>query len=293
MHSPANASNIEDTVLQVHGYTRIDGVVPGIKGQRAFPTVELRTLDPFVMLDHIGPEKLSKNFKVDGELHPHRGFETITFMLEGNMAHIDSIGTRAFLGSGSVQVMNAGKGISHGGDMSADKTSSRFHEVQLWVNSPAKFKMSEPEVNTFRPEDIPVKQFTNSTDGIMQIRVIAGKAFDEVGPAKTFADISALHIEASGRHNLVLPIPESHSSALLYVLEGESVTIGDNNIAPFNTAVFDRGLGSVEVAIENAQLLLLTGKPIGEPVVMSGPFVMNSQQEIDQAMLDYSQGLFD
>ena len=261
MLKPA-ANDSADVVSHIYGYERIDGVVPGIRGQRAFPTRQLETMDPFVMLDQIGPEILPDNFKVEGQLHPHRGFETITFMFEGNMKHQDSLGIEALLNSGSIQVMNAGKGISHGGDMSPDKKTSRFHEVQLWENSPAKFNMSDPAVNTFAPDEIPAIKINNANDEAMQIRVIAGKSMDQTGPAVTFADISVLHIEARGQHSLTLPIPDGHETALLYVLEGESIMIGSIDIAASNTAVLNKDISSVDVNIRNAQFLLLTGKPI-------------------------------
>ena len=125
----------------------IDGLIPGIRGQRAFPTSLFKQSDPFVLLDHIGPQKVGADYFLDGSGHdhPHRGFETITFMFEGRMDHRDSLGNRLTLESGGVQRMNAGSGIIHGGDMASDPATGRFHEVQLWVNNPASEKMSGPD----------------------------------------------------------------------------------------------------------------------------------------------------
>lgn len=292
MHSNRKPFN-DNPLKHILGYERIDGVVPGVRGQRAFPTRAIRSLDPFVLLDHIGPEKLSDDFRVDGHKHPHRGFETITFMFEGNMAHVDSMGTEASLTSGSVQVMNAGRGIQHGGDMWADENTQRFNEIQLWVNSPAKFKMTEPHVKTLAPGDIPViKQLNDSGDQVV-LRVIAGNAFDLQGPATTFADISALHVAAEGAHEISLPVPVEHETVLLYVLEGMGTLVGNQRILPGNSAILSpNSQNLIELEVKDSQLLFLTGKPIGESIVMGGPFVMNTQEEIDQAMLDYRQGQF-
>jgi redox-sensitive bicupin YhaK (pirin superfamily) len=124
------------SIIKVVGHPRIDGVVPRVRGQRALPTQELRPVDPFVMLDHIGPEQVGLAFHVDGHPHPHRGFETLTMLFEGRMDPVDSMGNSVLLVSGSTQNMVAGRGIEHGGDMAADSETGRFHEVQLWVNMP-------------------------------------------------------------------------------------------------------------------------------------------------------------
>ena len=133
-------------IKEIYGSKNIDGLIPGIKGQRAFPTLNFRATDPFVMLDHIGPEVVGSDWFLDGKGHdhPHRGFETLTFMFEGSMQHRDSLGNRIELTSGSVQRMNAGSGIIHGGDMASDSITHRFHEMQLWVNNPKDEKMSLP-----------------------------------------------------------------------------------------------------------------------------------------------------
>ncbi len=123
---PSEVSNNQigsDITWRKLSHQRIDGVVPGVRGQRVFPTQALTHVDPFVLLDHIGPQKVVADYKVDGHMHPHRGFETITFMFAGNLHHKDNFGHRVLLSSGGVQQMNAGRGISHGGDMWGDETS--------------------------------------------------------------------------------------------------------------------------------------------------------------------------
>ena len=279
--------SIVKALEDVSGFARINGVVPGIKGQRAFPTQELKGMDPFIMLDHIGPQKMRANYYFKGEAHPHRGFETITFMFEGILRHIDSLGNIVTLDSGSVQRMNAGKGIQHGGDMGVDIKSQIFHEVQLWVNLPAKDKLSVPNIHNVSGSDIPIFTTANS-----QIRIISGSFHGLTGPIKTTVPTLVYHVISQNGENLELgPIPKGFNS-LIYVLNG-NVEIEDRIVPEYHTVLLDNEGDTIRLSTsENTQLLLLAGQPLAEAVAMGGPFVMNTKEEIQQAYADFESGQF-
>ena len=273
------------------GHQRIDGVVPGIRGQRSFPTQAIEHADPFVLLDHIGPQVMPADFKVEGAPHPHRGFETITFMFAGNLHHKDNLGGDIVLSSGGVQRMNAGSGISHGGDMWGDESSGEFHEIQLWVNSPKAQKMSVPTIDNIKAEDIPVIR-----KGGIHLRVIAGEQADAAGklvqgPVKTFANISAFHGQAAKEGEIEIQIPQGHDRVLLYVLKG-SVHLEGQKVVAYQSLVLKEAGERIKLTDVCGEFLLLTGQSLNEPMVMGGPFVMNSQAEIDQAYADYQAGHF-
>ena len=169
-------------LIRIYQPSDITGLIPGLRGQRAFPTRDFTESDPFLMLDQIGPQVVGKDFKFDGEGHdhPHRGFETISLVFEGGIEHRDSMGNRSKLSSGSVQRMNAGSGIIHGGSMTSDHATARFHMMQIWVNNHASEKMSQPEIHNASAAEIPVVQV-----GGNQLRVIAGRFDNITGPIQT------------------------------------------------------------------------------------------------------------
>ena len=276
-------------VKATYSYSNIDGLIPGVRGQRAFPTPMFRDSDPFLMLDHIGPQKVGANFRLngDGHDHPHGGFETITFMFEGGMDHRDSLGNRATLESGSVQRMNAGSGIIHGGDMKSDPGTERFHEMQLWVNNPAEEKMSEPEIHNVSDSQIP-----SLKEGNLNLRVVAGQLNGIEGPIKTKATTHIGHLISSenGGELEVNGLKES-DRVMVYVLEG-SLWVGDHKLSEFDLAELSFG-ETIDIRTEGyAQALILAGTPLNESVVFGGPFVMNSEEEIQQAYEDYNSGRF-
>jgi len=297
---PDKFTNIQ---WQKLSFENIDGVVPEVRGQRAFPSKQLAHCDPFVLLDHIGPQKMPDNFHVEGHLHPHRGFETITFMFEGNLHHQDNFGPRVLLSSGGVQKMNAGRGISHGGDMWADEKSQHFHEIQLWVNSPANQKMSEPEINNFKSEDIPIIEGQD-----LSLRIIAGNQQDNQGkdiqgPVKTFANIASFHGISHNQLNEFQPVKVTidinplHNKVVIYPLKGslEVMLNGEKEaLKAFETLIIEsEGLNKIQLSQINGEFLFLSGQALNEPVVMGGPFVMKSQEEIKQVNNDYINGYFD
>ncbi|NQX82190.1 MAG: pirin family protein [Flavobacteriaceae bacterium] len=277
------------TIKTVYGYKNIDGLIPGINGQRAFPTREFIESDPFVMLDHIGPKKMEDNWFLDGKGHdhPHRGFETITIMFEGNMQHRDSLGNKAQLNSGSVQRMNAGSGIIHGGDMRADSKTKRFHEMQLWVNNPSVDKMSQPDIHNVSDKEIPSSIVDN-----MELKVFSGEINGLKGPITTKAKTQIAHLVSKGKGEIKIGEFPKGNNVMIYVLEG-SVYINNTEIEQYKlVSLSENGNSIIIKTSKSAQVMILSGKPLNETVVYGGPFVMNTQQEINQANIDFSQGKF-
>jgi len=279
---------------------RIDGVIPNASGQRPFPTTSLAHFDPFVMLDHIGPSTMPEGWKLDGgsdskpHLHPHRGFETITLMFAGNLHHRDSkFSDRPLLTNGSVQRMNAGSGICHGGDMWPDE-QQQFHEVQLWVNNPKKDKMSEPSVHNVSDKDIPViKQKSKTGEGTL--RLVAGSLNDNTGPIKTFANIRVVHGNTVGEQRFKFAqgqLENAHNRTMLYMLSG-SAQVNGFIVEAFQAIAFETVIKELEFTVNNSgEFLLISGESLDEPIVAGGPFIMNSKKEIEQAYQDYELGIF-
>jgi len=286
--------------MKIINHQRIDGVIPNTRGQRPFPTTSLAHFDPFVMLDHIGPSTMPEGWKLDGgsdnkpHLHPHRGFETITFMFSGNLHHRDSkFSERPLLTNGSVQRMNAGSGIRHGGDMWPDE-QQQFHEVQLWVNNPKKDKMSQPSVHNVSDNDIPIIQQKSDTADA-SLRIVAGTLNNITGPIKTFANIRVIHGKSMGAQTFRFgqeQLEPSHNRTMLYMLSGSAI-INDVAIKQFKAVAFEVVINQLEFTVNNsAEFLLISGESFDEPITVGGPFIMNTQQEIEQAFQDYEQGIF-
>lgn len=277
------------TIRSIIKPSNIDGLIPGVRGQRAFPTTSFKDSDPFLMLDHIGPQVVGNGWKLDGtgHDHPHRGFETITFMFEGRMDHRDSLGNEAQLLSGSAQRMNAGSGIIHGGDMAADPETGRFHEVQLWINNPKSKKMSTPDIH-----NVGVDQVPSTISDNVEFKVFAGQWNGLKGPLKTKALANIAHLKANDLGSIHLnDIPKNHHM-LIYLLEG-TVKIDGKRLEEFELIEFNNDGDSVTIQAERGtQALILSGKPLNEPIAFGGPFVMNTQEEIHQAQYDYQQGKF-
>ncbi|MFT5819580.1 MAG: redox-sensitive bicupin YhaK (pirin superfamily) [Crocinitomix sp.] len=280
---------MQRSINKITGHSRIDGLIPGIKGQRAFPIRENRGTDPFIMLDHIGSQEVGVDYFLDGSNHghPHRGFETITFMFEGTMFHKDSLGNKLTLSSGGVQRMNAGYGIQHGGDMASDKVTGVFHEVQLWVNLPSKLKMSKPEVQNLATNQIPVIDH-----GHYQLRLISGNLEGHEGPAKTNVPTKIAHVISGNRASFSLNGFDKNENVMVYILKGD-ITASDQNIEQHNTVNYNFDGTAISFEMNaGTELLIMAGQPINEPVVMGGPFVMNTEEEIEQAYQDFRDGKF-
>lgn len=251
-----------------------------------------RNLDPFLMMDYAAPQHFAGNRNTDfrgvGE-HPHRGFETVTIAYQGEVEHKDSYGGGGVIGTGDVQWMTAGSGLMHQ-EFHSEKFSQEggiFEMVQLWVNLPAKDKMTTPKYQAIESKDIPIVSFTGGF-----ARIIAGELDNVQGRASTFSPINMwdVRLEAGAIHTFA--IPESHNLVIL-VLDG-TVQINDDKVARNSELVcFERGGDAVKIEANNtAKLLILSGEPLNEPVVGYGPFVMNTAEEINQAVLDLRSGKF-
>lgn len=247
-------------------------------------------LSPFLLLDYAGPASFppSKTRRGVGE-HPHRGFETVTIVYSGEVEHRDSSGGGGIIGPGDVQWMTAGSGIVHEEFHGAEfaKNGGLFEVIQLWVNLPAKDKMSSPGYQAITSAQIPVVDLAG---GAGSVRVIAGKFMDHAGPARNFTPMNIwdMRLKAGGR--TVVSVPEGYTTAL-FVLRGEIKLHDGERVTEARLAVLEREGTEFSVeAVEDTTLLLLNGQPIAEPVAGYGPFVMNNQQEIERAIADYRNG---
>lgn len=249
-------------------------------------------ISPFLLLDYAGPMKFEPAAKPRGVgEHPHRGFETVTIVYEGEVEHRDSTGAGGKIGPGDVQWMTAASGIIHEEFHSRDFTRSggNFEMVQLWVNLPAKDKMSAPTYQNLLNADIPA---VDLVDGAGKLRVIAGEFDGHRGPAHTFTPIDVWDVRLNQGHSTEFTVPEGRTLALI-VLRGTVQVNGSEIVREAQMVMFDRNGEKISLeANTDATVLLLSGEPINEPIVGYGPFVMNSQQEIAQAMQDFNSGRF-
>lgn len=247
-------------------------------------------LSPFLLLDYAGPTAFpptSERLGV-GE-HPHRGFETVTIVYEGEVAHRDSSGGGGSIGPGDVQWMTAASGIVHEEFHGANfaQHGGMLEMVQLWVNLPAKDKMSQPHYQGIKNNQIPS---VDLPDAQGQVRVIAGEFAGAKGPANTFTPIHVWDIRMMSDQHTDLVLPDGYTTALV-VLKGAIQVNGAETIATAEVGILDRQGKNVRITSKKeTTLLLLCGEPIDEPIVGSGPFVMNTPQEIRQAMADYQSG---
>ncbi|MET3131015.1 redox-sensitive bicupin YhaK (pirin superfamily) [Oxalobacteraceae bacterium GrIS 1.11] len=251
-----------------------------------------KQLSPFLLLDYAGPAEFKPSAHPPGVgQHPHRGFETVTIVYKGEVAHRDSTGQGGVIGPGDVQWMTAGAGILHEEFHSDAFTQSggTLEMVQLWVNLPARDKMSAPAYQAILDGDIPAVALP---DDAGTLRVIAGKYQGQAGPTRTFTPMQVwdLRLKQGGISNLSLP--DGWNGALM-VLRG-TVLVNDSEVAhEAQMVLLDRAGSAVSIEANNdAVVLLLSGEPIDEPVVGHGPFVMNSQEEIAQAIVDFNSGRF-
>ncbi len=257
----------------------------GVKLKRSIG-VEPNYFDPFLMLDEFGSE--NKDDYIAGfPAHPHRGIETVTYMLDGEFEHKDSTGGKGRMTAGDVQWMKTGSGIIHS-EMPAMK-EGKLHGFQLWINMPAKMKMSKPEYNYIDSNQISVYK-----DNTKQVKVIAGKFENSEGPIKGH-NVAPIYfdIELREGNKFRFNIPSTHNS-FIYLINGE-IKIGDkpHNKAKDSTLILLTKGGELNVsALSNSKFLLISGKPIDEQIARGGPFVMNTKQEILQAIEDYHSGTF-
>jgi len=249
-------------------------------------------LSPFLLLDHAGPMKFDPAVRPRGVgEHPHRGFETVTIVYEGEVEHRDSTGAGGKIGPGDVQWMTAASGILHEEFHSREftRTGGTLEMVQLWVNLPAKDKMSAPGYQTLLNRDIPSIELP---DNAGNVRVIAGEYAGHRGPAHTFTPIDVWDVRLNQGHIAEFAVPDGRTLALI-VLRGTVLVNGSQVAREAQMVMLDRVGRDVSMeANSDATVLLLSGESIDEPVVGYGPFVMNSETEIEQAMTDFNSGKF-
>jgi len=249
-----------------------------------------RELAPFLLLDHAGPADFEPTDRQRGVgWHPHRGFETVTVVYDGEVDHEDSGGNQGSIGPGDVQWMTAGSGVLHkelhGRDYA--RRGGKFEMLQLWVNLPAKSKMTAPNYQTLLVRNIPMVELPEEAG---TVRVIAGEFRGAKGPARTFTPINLFDVRLRGGHRLQLDLHDGYTAAL-FILQGRVVVNGEESADQNELVVFQREGDTVSIeAIADATLLILNGQPIDEPIVGYGPFVMNTREQIQQAIADMRTG---
>lgn len=250
-----------------------------------------RQMSPFLMLDYAGPAEFASTTERKGVgSHPHRGFETVTIVYEGEVAHKDSTGQGGIIGPGDVQWMTAGSGILHEEFHSEDfaKNGGTLNMVQLWVNLPPKLKMTKPGYQAILDKQIPT---IDLKDGSGQARIIAGELDGHQGPARTFTPMHVIDLKLR-KGSTSLPVPEGWNASLV-VLKG-AIEAGEGLVAKdAQMLMFSNQGQDIQVhVLEDSIALLLSGEPLDEPIVGYGPFVMNTKEEIAQAMQDFNSGSF-
>ena len=265
----------------------------GFPVRRPFPTRRLGELDPFLLLDEMGPVEWAPGAALGAPEHPHRGFETVTYLLAGKMQHRDSQGHVGLLGPGDVQWMTAGAGVVHSElpEPEFKQRGGTMHGVQLWVNLPARDKMMAPRYQAIPAARIPEAR---SDDGLVRVRVIAGEALGHSAVIDTRLPIQYLHYTLQAGASIEQPVPAAHN-AMVYVLSG-AVRLGAAATLVHSGELAHLSDGEVlrlhvpANATSAADLLLLSAAPLHEPVARYGPFVMNTPAEIQQAIQDYQAG---
>lgn len=260
----------------------------GVRLKRSLGTKALDYLDPFLLLDHF-QSKNAADYEAGFPLHPHRGIETVTYLLAGAVRHRDTLGNSGEIAAGDVQWMTAGRGIMH--EEMPQVRAEGVAGFQLWVNLPAKLKMTAPRYQNISAHEIPALRRAESAT----IRVIAGGVDGIIGPISGIAaDPVYLDVELSPRATFVHPVPRGHT-AFAYVFEGAGRfdTEKETLVAGPRLVVWADG-DAVEVKTEESavRFLLVSGQPLGEPIARYGPFVMNTREEIEQTLQELQQGTF-
>jgi redox-sensitive bicupin YhaK (pirin superfamily) len=261
----------------------------GFVVRRPFPTARVSHIDPFLLLDEMGPVDYAPGKAIGAPEHPHRGFETVTYLMHGAMEHRDTTGAVATIRPGGVQWMTAGAGVIHS-ELPTDeflRAGGRMHGFQLWVNLPASSKMISPRYQGFDAEEL--RRVPLPGGG--EVRVVAGTVMGVTGAVETTSPMTYAHVLLHDGDEVHWS-PDSGHTALVHVFDGE-MRVNDHAAQSGQMMVFERSGGSITLRGHGgvvAQALLLGGKPLGEPVVRYGPFVMNTRDEIVQAFEDYQAG---
>jgi redox-sensitive bicupin YhaK (pirin superfamily) len=277
------------TIQRLHPAMRDD--IGDLITQRPVPGPHIEQVDPFLFLNHHGPQVYPPhNRGLPFGPHPHRGFETVTFILDGLLAHRDSAGHESVIGPGGVQWMTAGRGLVH-----AEVSPREFMQdggpleiLQLWVNLPPALKMTAPRYVGLQRDQIPVIE---SEDGKVRMQLVSGTYGNVTGPVESLTGVFMSTVEMKGGGLLYLDKLQDRN-VFLYVVRGV-IHIAPDSVSAYHLAELDTGADELEIRAEQDCVLLLGhAEPIREPVVSHGPFVMNTREEINQAILDYQAGRF-
>jgi redox-sensitive bicupin YhaK (pirin superfamily) len=286
-HKPRSVLKVVKSVRSIEG--------GGFIVNRAFPTHFISQFDPFLLLDEMGPAEYGPGEAKGAPDHPHRGFETVTYMLEGKFQHKDSHGHSGRLNPGDVQWMTAGAGVIHS-EMPDDeftRNGGRMHGFQLWVNLPKRDKMIKPHYQEIPDSRIPVAK---SSDGRVTAKVIAGEALGVNAVIETRTPIMYVHFTLQPKSEIEQQVPAEYN-AFVYVVNGQGLFGSNRNTATAargQVVVFSNTGDSVSIRNESddspLDVLLIAGVPLNEPIARYGPFVMNEPHEIEQAIEDYRNG---
>lgn len=282
---------VDKKVVEIHQYGSRHWVGDGFPVRNLIPGDSVgEQLSPFLLLDYAGPENFSPTDKPRGVgEHPHRGFETVTIVYDGVVAHRDSTGSGGVISSGDVQWMTAASGIVHEEmhEQEWAKQGGAFHAIQLWVNLPRAHKMSRPGYQTLLGQTIPAVELAG---GAGHLRVIAGEFQGVKGPAKTFTPVQLYDVCLKAGSTAEIIVPPDFNTGV-FVLQGNVSVNGSGPVKEAELVRLDRtGARITIVASTDTMLLVLAGEPINEPVARYGPFVMNTKAELVQAVNDYQAG---
>jgi redox-sensitive bicupin YhaK (pirin superfamily) len=279
-----SSSVVREAVRVVTAHRQREGA--GFIVRRPFPTQGLELVDPFLLLDEMGPVDYGAGEAVGAPDHPHRGFETVTYMLAGQMRHGDNQGNSGLLGPGAVQWMTAGKGLVH--SEIPEQKDGLMWGFQLWVNLPAKDKLTKPRYQDIQGDNVPEVKLGPGA----RARVLVGTVNGVKGPVMEVATDPLyfdLHLDANASYTATLP--EAHN-AFVYVYQGDAkIGAAATGIKAQEMALLTRGASlPVSAGAQGARLIVVAGRPLNEPVARYGPFVMNTVEEIHQAFADYQAG---
>jgi quercetin 2,3-dioxygenase len=277
------------TVRKIHDAVQDD--IGDLHTRRPLPSGEIDMIDPFLFLNHHGPQVYPPgNGGLPFGQHPHRGFETVTLIVDGSLTHADTGGHESTIGTGGVQWMTAGRGVEH-----SELSPQEFLEhggpleiLQLWINLPARLKMTEPNYTGLQKNEIPSIKVD---DGRVTINLISGTWNGQTGPIRSLTGVNMMTVELAKGGHLVLPAPRDHN-VFLYVVRGE-VNVSGETAREFQLVELEDDGDDVELSASRDSIVIFAhAAPLNEPVVARGPFVMNTQQEIVEAARDYYAGKF-
>ena len=277
------------TVRRIHD--AIDDDIGDLRTRRPLPGDAIDMIDPFLFLNHHGPQVYPPgNRGLPFGPHPHRGFETVTFIVDGSLTHEDTGGHKSTIGAGGVQWMTAGRGVEHSELSPAEflERGGPLEILQLWINLPARLKMTDPRYTGLQQNEIPSIE---TDDGRVKINLISGTWNGQAGPIRSLTDVHLMTVRLAGGGRVVLPAPRGRN-VFLYLVRGE-VSVSGKPVRQFHLAELEDDGDEVSLEASRDSLLIFGhAAPLNEPVVARGPFVMNTQQEIIDAARDYYAGKF-